>query len=303
MHAKMQWCPSPDKFAYKKPIVDLTIDMEELSLQLTKYQYHDFVQLLQSLEYVSRASQFRKYKARHGLENLPNYHGKLKDMWKFAFDCVYEEEVVRKINNWSWTHMRNHLKRCKEYRKLYKIKLTAKKIDPALVQDLENYEKILDEVNIRLQRQLAERELDQKIQAEKIKKAESSSGGFWSSWWSGSAQAEQDKADKTSLMKKFELTAKDKEELFQVLDYQENAHHGIYPKSFVAYQLAFELKVLKIKICDEEKKDATVLQLNLQQVNSSFSQRPSADCTVMFMQMKSLGIQGLRYITFIKLFK
>ena len=51
----------------------LKVEMKELSLQLTKYQYHDFMMLLQSLEYMTRAAQFRKYKSEAGLENLPNY--------------------------------------------------------------------------------------------------------------------------------------------------------------------------------------------------------------------------------------
>lgn len=71
--ADLKWCPNPERFDYEKPIVDLSIQMEELSLQLTKYQYHDFVNLLQSLEFIQRASQFRKYKARHGLETATNY--------------------------------------------------------------------------------------------------------------------------------------------------------------------------------------------------------------------------------------
>ena len=119
--------------------IDLFISMEELCLQLTKYQYHDFMMLLQQLEYMARASQFRKYKARHGLENLPNYNGRHRHLWKFAFDCVYEEEVMRRINNWSWEHMKNHVKNCKEYRRFYKEKLTSKKISEELLDVLNRY--------------------------------------------------------------------------------------------------------------------------------------------------------------------
>jgi len=77
---------------------------------------------------MTRASKFRKYKSRHGLENLPNFQGLFKSLWKFAFDCVYEEEVMRRKNNWSWEHMKNHLATCKSYKELYKLKLTSKKL-------------------------------------------------------------------------------------------------------------------------------------------------------------------------------
>ena len=145
--------------------------MEETSLQLTKYQYHDFMMLLQSLEYMTRAAQFRKYKAEANLENLPHYRGKARELWKFATNAVYQEDVARRHNNWSWDHMENHLKICKTYRDLYKTKLTTQpsKLSEAFKKDIEEHERYLDEVNIRIQRQLAEREVDKKIQAEKEK--------------------------------------------------------------------------------------------------------------------------------------
>ena len=162
----------------------MSIKMEELCLQLTKYQYHDFMMLLQSVEYMNRASQFRKYKSRHSLENLPNYRGKFKSLWKFAFDCVYEEEVIRKINNWSWSHIQEHLKICRKYKEMYKERLITKKPSDELLKEIQNYEEHLDEVNIRIQRQLAEREVDQKIEAEREKANEKAPSGFWG-WFSG----------------------------------------------------------------------------------------------------------------------
>ena len=203
-----------------------------LGLQLTKYQYHDFMMLLQNLEYMTRASQFRKYKAEHNLENLPNYQKRWKDLWKFAYDCVLMEEVMRRINNWSWTHMKEHINMCKTYRKIYKTKLSSKKIDANLQNNLNHYEMILDEVNIRIQRQLAERELESEKETE--------SQGWFSSWWS--SKPKEVEKDQKKLVEKVEnaLSPEEKEDLFEAIDYQENAHHGIYPKRFVAYKLAFE---------------------------------------------------------------
>ena len=74
-------------------MTDLKIHMEELCIQLTKFQYYNFMMLLQSLEYMSRASQFRKYKARYDLENLPNYSGKAVQLWKFAYWSILEEFI------------------------------------------------------------------------------------------------------------------------------------------------------------------------------------------------------------------
>ena len=130
-----------DEIFFLKAYLDLR--MEELSLQLTKYQYHDFMMLLQSLEYMTRAAQFRKYKSDAGLENLSNYQGKARELWKFATKSVYEEDISRRHNNWSWAHMENHLKVCKEYRELYKQKISiqSKAADKKLEQEIEKYER------------------------------------------------------------------------------------------------------------------------------------------------------------------
>jgi hypothetical protein len=67
------------------PQVSVDISMIELGLSLTKYQYQDFMLLLQALEYMTRSSNYRKYKARHNLENLPNYQVKLKVFYQSYF--------------------------------------------------------------------------------------------------------------------------------------------------------------------------------------------------------------------------
>lgn len=75
--ALLKWCPDPATENFTTPQIALSITMEELCLSLTKYQQQDLMMLLQSFEFISRASKFRRYKARHGLENLPNYQGRV----------------------------------------------------------------------------------------------------------------------------------------------------------------------------------------------------------------------------------
>ena len=90
-----------------------------------------------------------------------------------------------------------------------------------------------------------------KIQADKEKKKSESKGGFWSGWFGKSSSAEPEKKDDENidgkLMKTLEadLTAEERQRLFEVIDYQENAHHSIYPKDFVAYKLAFRYFSIK----------------------------------------------------------
>ena len=288
--ASMQWCPNPQLFDYAKPEVDLNIAMDELSVSMTKYQYQDLMILLQSFEYLSRASRFRKYKARHGLEGLPNYLGKWKELWKFAFDSIHEEEVMRRINNWSWSHMKEHLDLCKAYRKAYIDKLNGKG-DKKRLRRLEDE---LDEVNIQIQRQLAERDVDlSKKRAEAA--AAAKGGGFWG-WWSGGTSPKASESAIGSNIKKLEaaLTHDEKSKLYEVIDYQENAHHGIYPKDFEAKNLAFNLKCLTLRIRDDDLNNADVIKLELREVAARMIQRPSADYLKFGMTMADLTVTGFK---------
>lgn len=51
---------------------------------------------------------------------------------------------------------------------------------------------------------------------------------------------------------------------------------------------------MKIAISDEDKRDATIIQLMLSQVDSDICQRPSSDNIVMSMEMQSLTIHGFQ---------
>ena len=304
-NARLVWCLNPESHNFKIPEVDLFIKMEELALSLTKYQYQNFLTLLESFEFMSRAEAFRKYKARNGLENLPNYHGKSKNLWKFAFDCVYEEEVTRRINNWSWSHMTDHLAKCKEYRSLYRVKLLTKKPDKALRQKLRKLEDQLDEVNICVQRQLAEREIERK-EREKIEK-KSSAGGWWG-WWSGKSSTEDDEnevqarkaGEFASTVKKLEeaLTPEEKDKLYEAIDYQESASlsTSIYPKGFVAHILKFQLDNLLINIRDDDLPytRSSVLALDLANVSCNITQRPKANNLMFRMSMEKLTVNGFK---------
>ena len=91
-----------------------------------------------------------------------------------------------------------------------------------------------------------------------------------------------------------QLSEDEKAKLYEVIDFQENAAHGIYPKSFVEKQLKFELHSLKITVKDEDKKDAEIVQLILSSVESEIRQRPSAENIYFSMSMASLNITGLK---------
>ena len=179
---------------FRTPQLKVKITMELLSMSLTKGQYQCFVMLLERLEYMRRAADYQKYKARcghwlifsdlfflfakksmvcqegetktsytpqvhcilvnlsrtptitkewkndqtcarYGLEENDKFSYKRylipctsqscnnsnncdtcgprgrhvrRNLWNFAHDCV-ELEVKRKLTNWSWKHIKEHV--------------------------------------------------------------------------------------------------------------------------------------------------------------------------------------------------
>ena len=169
----------------------------------------------------------------------------------------------------SWDHMNEHLNKCKRYRAAYKQKLTSKKLSESLKDELQRYEEDLDEVNIRIQRQLAEREVKKKIEDDKRNQTEAGGGFFGWMWGSKkSSSLADDSTEMSKTVKKLEeaLSATEKQQLYEAIDYQENAHHGNFPKSFVARKLDFQLTRLTLVIRDEDLKNSEILKLALAEV-------------------------------------
>ena len=97
--ARLKWCVNPEFHDFKIPQIEVFISMNELGLSLSKYQYHDFMYALQDLEFKTRASNFRKYKARYGLESLPNYEVVIIIKSSFSYlCCVHFKTIYEKFN-------------------------------------------------------------------------------------------------------------------------------------------------------------------------------------------------------------
>ena len=119
--------------------------------------------------------------------------------------------------------MKQHVTKCKKYREVYKIKLSSKKVSEQIKEQIKMYERDLDEVNIRIQRQLAEREVKKKADDDKSAANSESGGGFFGWMWGSKKPANGDSADDvTKTVKKLEeaLTPAEKAQLYEAIDYQ-----------------------------------------------------------------------------------
>ena len=64
-----------------------------------------------------------------------------------------------RLRMWDWRHIREHIRRCKEYRDCYKDKLLGS-VTRENEERLQELERILDAFNININREMAEKLVD-----------------------------------------------------------------------------------------------------------------------------------------------
>lgn len=77
---------------------------------LTNKQFQDAMSLAESLDFMSRAQYYRKYRPA-----FTEHKGHYKEWWKFAYRCIVEEDVRRRQLNWDWQHIKKHRQLVKVY--------------------------------------------------------------------------------------------------------------------------------------------------------------------------------------------
>ncbi|PSN37570.1 hypothetical protein C0J52_12647 [Blattella germanica] len=270
--AKLRLNPKPenDGSNYTIPKVELSLDMEGLSVGIGRFQYHDIMDLMESFNRMLRAAPYRKYRP-----FVSSFKGHYKEWWKFAFTCVLEETVRRRRRNWDWDHISRHRRVCHNYADAYKSKLTSKKISAELQSTIDNCEKILDVLNIVLIRQRIEVEVERQDRKEKEMQKKKSG-------WFGA--------------KKFEeaMTPEEKAKLYRAIDYQENAAPQMYPKFFIEHIVTFRLHCLSAEVRDDSLLVPRVLSGELKGVAFRFEHRPSANAVKITAQIEELAIYGLK---------
>ncbi|KAJ9578225.1 hypothetical protein L9F63_005555, partial [Diploptera punctata] len=291
--AKLRLNPKPenDGSNYTIPKVHLSLEMEKLSLAISRFQFHDLIDLLESFGRLSRAAPYRKYRP-----FVSGYKGHYKEWWKFAYTCVLEETVRRRRRNWDWEHILKHRQLCHTYANSYQSKLTARKVPTDVQTKIDECEKCLDVLNIVLIRQRIEVEVERQERKEKELQKQKSAGGWFSSWFGGSTQVKEEEAlTAAAIAKKFEeaMTAEEKAKLYRAIDYQENMKPTLYPKTFVENYITFRLNGLSLEVQDDSLAVHRVLNVEFKGVASNIEQRPSADGLKVTAQIEEFSVLGL----------
>uniref|UniRef100_A0A8C3XSC1 Vacuolar protein sorting 13 homolog A n=1 Tax=Chelydra serpentina TaxID=8475 RepID=A0A8C3XSC1_CHESE len=128
--AKLRMNPRSD-FDFSSPKMDLTVNLQDIAIEFNKPQYFSVMELLESIDMMTRNLPYRKYRPDVVL------HNNAKMWWKYIIIGILEVNVQPKLNMWSWEHIRHHRKQVKNYKEMYKMKITSKKPSEEIVKLLE----------------------------------------------------------------------------------------------------------------------------------------------------------------------
>uniref|UniRef100_A0A7N6B5Q5 Vacuolar protein sorting 13 homolog A n=1 Tax=Anabas testudineus TaxID=64144 RepID=A0A7N6B5Q5_ANATE len=283
--AKLRMNPRSD-VDFSSPKVDLMVNLSEVAIELNRPQYISILELLGSVDMMSRNLPYRKYRP------VVRVHKNARIWWKYVITSILEVDVKPRLHMWSWQHIRQHRRMVKCYRELYKTKITSKKPTEQLLKQLEEPEKTLDIFNITLSRQQAEVEVSSfkaglRIYRPGLKMEEEESQG-WLSWmWNWGGEPSQSKDVKTGGFDEL-LTPAEKAKLYTAIGYSDTAANPNLPKTFEDMKVNFHMERLSVSIKDKKDKNE-IIMLTVGELKSTLTQRS--------------GAQALKLVTFLSLFE
>uniref|UniRef100_A0A8U8BU69 Uncharacterized protein n=1 Tax=Geospiza parvula TaxID=87175 RepID=A0A8U8BU69_GEOPR len=128
--AKLLMNPRSD-VDFSSPKIDLDVNLQDITVEFNKPQYFSVMELLESIDMMTRNLPYRKYRP-----DVP-VHNNAKIWWKYVIDGVLKVNVQPKLQMWSWEHISHHRKQVKNYKELYKTKITSKKTSEEILKLLE----------------------------------------------------------------------------------------------------------------------------------------------------------------------
>ncbi|XP_030422004.1 vacuolar protein sorting-associated protein 13A isoform X1 [Gopherus evgoodei] len=293
--AKLRMNPRSD-FDFSSPKMDLDVNLQDIAIEFNKPQYFSIMELLESIDMMTRNLPYRKYRPDVVL------HNNAKMWWKYIIKGILEVNVQPKLNMWSWEHIRHHRKQVKSYKEMYKMKITSKKPSEEIVKLLEEFEKTLDIFNITLARQQAEVEVTKaglKIYRPGVKQDDENSGG-WFSWiwgWSGEKNDEKKQEIKGASLEEL-MTLEEKAKLYAAIGYSETAVDPTLPKTYEAMKLSVKLLSMSISI-RENKEKPELIKFAVIDLSTMLTQRPGAQAIRFETKISTFEVTGMSQEKFI----
>ncbi|XP_077331018.1 intermembrane lipid transfer protein VPS13A isoform X1 [Lithobates pipiens] len=286
--AKLRMNPRSE-FDFSSPKIDLDVNLQDIAVDFNKPQYHSVMELLESIDMMSRNLPYRKYRP-----DVP-VHNNTRKWWNYAITSILDVNVKPRLRMWSWKYIRKHRQQVKRYKEVYKVKITSKKPTEEVLSTAEEHEKTLDIFCITLARQQAEMEASKaglKIYRPGAKDEDSNSKG-WFGWmwgWSGDG-TEKKEAAKTGSLEEL-MTLEEKAKLCAAIGYSETAVDPTIPKTYEAVVLCVKLLSMSIQL-REDKGKPELINLAITDLSSMLKQRPGAQAVRFEAQIGTFEITGM----------
>uniref|UniRef100_A0A672UD78 Vacuolar protein sorting 13 homolog A n=1 Tax=Strigops habroptila TaxID=2489341 RepID=A0A672UD78_STRHB len=285
--AKLLMNPRSD-VDFSSPKMDLNVNLQDITVEFNKPQYFSVMELLESIDMMTRNLPYRKYRP-----DVP-LHNNAKTWWKYVIYGILEVNVQPKLQMWSWEHIWHHRKQVKSYKEMYKTKITSKKPNEEILKLLEEFEKALDIFNITLARQQAEVEATKaglKIYRPGVKQDDENSGGWFSWIWNWSGEKKQEQKQEVKGLEEL-MTLEEKAKLYAAIGYSETAVDPTLPKSYEAMKFSVKLLSMSISI-RENKQSPELVEFALTGLSTVFTQRPGAQAIRFETRVTSLEVTGM----------
>ncbi|XP_036886237.1 vacuolar protein sorting-associated protein 13A isoform X1 [Sturnira hondurensis] len=287
-NAKLQMNRRSD-FDFSAPKINLDVELHDIAIEFNKPQYFSLMELLESVDMMTQNLPYRKFRP-----DVP-VHNHAREWWAYAIHGILEVNVCPRLRMWSWKHVRKHRQQMKQYKELYKKKITSKKPPGELLSLLEELEKTLDVFSITVVRQQAEVEVKKagyRIYREGTKDTEENKGWFnWLWSWSESKTEEQQPDIKLGSLEEI-LTPEEKTSLYEAIGYSETAVDPTLPKSFEAMKFYVHLKSMSI-VLREERQKPELLDIVVEEFSTLIVQRPGAQAIKFETKIDSFHVAGL----------
>uniref|UniRef100_A0A8C9YZM6 Vacuolar protein sorting 13 homolog A n=1 Tax=Sander lucioperca TaxID=283035 RepID=A0A8C9YZM6_SANLU len=265
--AKLRMNPRSD-VDFSSPKVDLMVNLSEVAIELNRPQYISILELLGSIDLMSRNLPYRKYRP------MVHVHKNARIWWRYVITSILEVDVKPRLQMWSWQHIRSHRKMVKRYRDLYKTKITSKKPSDELLKEGKDIKAGL------------------RIYRPGLKMEEEESQG-WLGWmwnWGGEANTGT-KEVKTGGFDEL-LTPAEKAKLYTAIGYSETAANPNLPKKFEDMKVNFHMERLSVSIKDNKDKNE-IIRLTVGELKSTLTQRSGAQAIKITAQLSLFEVTGL----------
>ncbi|XP_069786597.1 intermembrane lipid transfer protein VPS13A isoform X2 [Narcine bancroftii] len=284
--AKLEMNPRAE-VDFASPKVNLEVNLQDITVELKRPQYLSIMELLGSIDMMTRNLPYRKYKP-----NVPCRDNPSK-WWTYAINSILKENIKPRLEGWSWKHIRMHRQKIKKYRKVYKSRITKKKPEEELISELEELEHELDLFNITLSRQQAEMEAMKegyKIYRPGAKIEEDNSGGWFAWAWSWAGDKEEKPHDSKSGIDLL-MTPEEKSKLYTAIGYSEAAVDPTMPKRYEAVKLSVKLVSMSISIKEEHDRPE-IMKFSVIDLSTKVAQRPGAQAIKFEAIIGTLEVTG-----------